>query len=128
MVDQMKQAAGSAQDLPALRTAMFMRADRAEKAMQCRQRIVLAPQLQACLQGDGLSSKKEQEPPQRGAVQSPLIDLLFFRRRDVALHSATRRHGLLIRELVLFQVGLCQGEQTGAGVAPVGQQESQASQ
>jgi hypothetical protein len=35
---------------------------------------------------------------------------------------------LLIGEPVPVQIGLRQGEQTGAGVAPVGQQESQASQ
>ncbi len=120
MVDQMKQAPGGAQALPTLLTAMFVRADRAEKAMQRRLRIVLAPQLQARLQGDGLGPEEVQEPPQRGAVQSPLVDLLLFRRRDVAPHSAAGRHGLLIGQPVLFQVGPRQREQTEARVAPVG--------
>ncbi len=70
-VDQMKQAAGGAQDLPTLLAAVFMRGDGADKAVHRGERIVLAPQLQARLQGGGLSAEKEQEPPQRASDAAP---------------------------------------------------------
>ena len=125
-VDQMKQAARGAQDLPALLTAVFMRGDRAHKPVHRGERIVLAPELLACLQGDGLSAEKEHQPPQRGTVQRPLVDLLLALRRDVADHPAVGRYGLLIRQLILLQIVTRQGQQAYAGVAPIGQQETQA--
>jgi len=62
-VDQMKQAARCAEDLPALLAAVFMRADSAHKAVQRGERIAFAPELQTGLQGGGLGTKEEHEPP-----------------------------------------------------------------
>jgi len=125
-VDQMKQAARCAQDLPALFAAVFMRAGRTDKAVHRGERIAFAPELQAGLQGGSLRAEEEHEPPQCRAVQCPLVDLLLVRRRDVADRPAARRYGSLIRQPVLFQIVTRQGEQAGAGVPPVGQQESRA--
>lgn len=60
----MKQSARCAQDLTALHATVFMRADRADKAVHRGERIVLAPELQAGLQRRGLGAEEEYEPPQ----------------------------------------------------------------
>jgi len=74
MVDQMKQAAPRAQSLLALRTAVFMRGDVAEKTVQRRKWSVIAPQIQSLPQCGNLPTEKEQKSPQRAAVQCPLVD------------------------------------------------------
>ena len=106
----MKQAARCAEDLPALLAAVFMRADSAHKAVQRGERIAFAPELQTGLQGGGLGTKEEHEPPQRRAVQGTLVDLLLPRRCDVADRPADRRYGSLIRQPILFQIVTRQGQ------------------
>jgi hypothetical protein len=118
-IDQVKQAARGAQDLPADLTAVLARADRSEKAVQPGRRIVLLPKLDPLLQSCDLGSQEQQESPERAAVQCPLVDLLLARRRDVPEDPAAGRHGLLVGEPILLQVGPRQRQQAKARVAPV---------
>lgn len=122
----MKQAARCTEDLPALLAAIFMRADRTDKAMHRGGRLVLAPELQTSLQRGGLAAEEEEKPPQRRPVQGAFVDLVLARRRDIADHPAAWRDGSLIRQMILLQVVTRQREQADAGVTPIGQQESRA--
>ena len=79
----MKQTARGAQVLGSLRAAVFARGHCAIKTVQCRERIVLAVQLQTVLQGGTLRAQEQEKPPQRRAVQRPLIDLLLIAPTDV---------------------------------------------
>jgi len=90
----MKQTARGAQHLGPLLAAVFMRRHSSDKTVQSRKRIVLAGQLQSVLQSGTLRTKKLKKPPQRRAVECPLINLLSIVPTDVT-DAALGRDGPL---------------------------------
>lgn len=94
--------------------------------MQRGKRFLFTPQLQSGLVRRDLGAKEGQEPPQRGAVQGPLVDPLMARRRYIADHPALGRDNLLQRPRVLFQVLAGQRLEAGDGIPSVREYESRA--
>jgi hypothetical protein len=125
-VEQMQQTTCYAQNFSALRAAVFMRGDGPQEPMQCGEWFLFAPQLQPGLERRDLRAQKGQEPPQRGTMQGPFVNLWLAWWSHVAHYSAVGRDHLLQRSCVVFQVLAGQRQEARTGVPSVGKYESRA--
>lgn len=126
-IDEVEQTARRAQTGPTLRTAILMRGHGPHEAMGGRSRIVLIDQLAAHLQGDDLAAQPAEQPPDGRVIERAFVDGLCRVRCLEANAHAAGTHRLAIRQAIVLEVLMSELEQTGSGVAFIGEDESRGS-
>lgn len=87
---------------------------------------MLAAELDAGLQSGDLQSQESQQPPEGRTMEGSLIDLRLSGRSDVPDDASVGGDGLLVGQVVLFEILAGQWQEADAGISSIGEQESRA--
>lgn len=122
--DEVKQLAGTAQQLLALRAAELLRGHGPEEAVAGGAGVLLLNVLATQGQRGGLRPQPGQKGPDRAVVQAPFFVGARVRRFLIAGGPASRAGGLAIGLLVVLGVAGGQVQEGRPGVALIGKYES----
>jgi hypothetical protein len=122
--DQVKQLAGTTQQLLALRTAGLLRSHGTEETVAGAARMLLLEKLEAQSQCGGLRPQPTQKAPDRAVMQAPFFRGGRFRRLLIAGGPPSGAGRLAVGLLVVLDVAGAQVQEGRARVALIGKNET----